>query len=813
MFQRVIHTVRVALRALGRAPGYVVSTTLAVGLGVGATTAIFTLVDWALMRPVPGVERPDELMALIPRPADDPGGYAPLSNPVLQRLQAAGGDLAPVVAYSGFAADIVVEDGSEPVRARGQVVTPGFFDVLGVSLLRGRSFSRRDGGPTTDDPVVIVGYDFWQGALGGGEWVGRSLTVNNARLEVVGIASAAFRGPSRTDDIQLWVPSSSMPAVMPRLPPNVLEIPAAPVWTHFFTRPPPGSSARSILEQLEIRAPGLAQDGVLLELHEHFGMGPSLRAHLRETLTTVAILVGLLLALTVASLVNLTLARLVRRRSETVLRRALGATRLRALETPATEVALLAIGGSAMAFVVATALLRGLEGAQLLLSTPDVRDVPIDLRTLAFALLATLVALGLGASLAALGQGRLRGTELLRTTSGGTIGGQRLRLGLVGAQAALSLALVAGAGLLARSIESLRGPAVGFDPSGVVMFSLNPGVQGRSDEEADAIFRELAGNMEDVPEVEAAGFAWLAPLGARRYPERVVDPGTGEEITVDANMVSPGFFRALDIDVLEGRTFDQREYAREVRPDRGAIVMNRALAERLFAGVSAVGREVVLPGRQESAFEVIGVVDDARLNDLRNEATPALFDPFGNGYRTTSATFIARASRDPATVLTRLRAMVRERHPDLTVADAGLLEHIMEATLTEERTLTRLVAAFAALALVLAGVGMFGLMATVIQSRVPELGIRSALGAGWHRLAAVTLVAALKVLVVGVLLGVPLAWGVGRLLQSRLHGVGALEPSVLLSATGILMGASLAASLPWAVRAARTDPARALSAE
>lgn len=814
--ERWTDAVRSAARSLRRSPSFTLVSVLTLGLGVGATTAIFSLANWALVRPVPAVQRPGDLLTVVPRPVDDPGEVAPLSDPTVRRLGRGGPAIAGVAAYSGIAADVVLAEGTEPRRVAAQIVTPDFFATLGVTPWRGRAFEGAEGDPTSVHAVVVVGHGFWREVLASDPGaVGRTLDVNGHAFEVVGIAPPDFRGPNRTDDVALWFPSSAIPVVMARIPADILSMEVAPLWASVIVRRAGDATRDAVETQLAALTPELAVRGVRLDVAAGFGIHPTLRARLADMLALVGGLVGLLLMLTTANLVNLILSRVARRQREVVIRKALGASSFALTVVMAMEGAVLAMAGSVAALLIGLGLVEMLDGATLVRWMPVVRDVPLDGRVMTFALGTALAVAGATSLLAATGVQRLAPADALRASRATTPRGTLRRHG-VALQVALSLALVAAATLLVRSVTRLQDGNLGLTPEDVVIFSLNPGVQGYSETDADGLFRQLQTELEEDPLIRSVGFTWLTPYGPRRYTERVRRPDApsdDEGVVAAANMITPQVFDALGIEMVDGRSFDETEYGRSARPDRGAVVLNRTLAERLFPEGGAVGRVVLLPGRRESAFEVIGVVEDARLNDPREEAGPMFFDPFGNGYKTTSATYVAGVAGDPAFALRRIREVVRNRDARLPLLQAGTLVDTIRSGLAEERALARITSSFALLSLLLATTGVFALVSELVQDRMREFGVRRALGASSLRVTGIVLGDSLALIGAGALVGLLMAFAVVGMLESRIATVGATDFATFAAATLILFVAGTLATLTPALRAARVHPVRALMAE
>jgi len=802
-----------SVRTLRRSPVFTILATLVLAAGVGANTGIFSLANWALLRPVPGVTGSENLVRVS---AKDGGSASivPLSNPVVSRLIEAGPAIEAGTAFRTQPLDVMTSSDGAASREVGQVVTPAFFDVLGVRMHIGRGFTPVEGAPETVHAVVVLSFRYWREVLHGpSDVLGRELTLNGRTFTVIGVAAEGFNGPDRTDRVAMWLPSSALPAVMGRLPANVLSMERAPLWGWLLVRKAPGATVGAIAAQLSRAEPTLASAGIEFDVDSRVGLPPSLRERLNATFLVVGSLVALLWLLTAANLANLLLSRASRRHHEVAVRRAIGASSAQVTATILAEGLLLAAVGTVVALAASVVTVRVLGGRSLALGFVQQGSVPLDLRVFGFATLTALTSAAL-ASLAAATAARRSGAIAALRARSTTVSGRRFRAGLVAVQLGLSVALVVGAGLAARSLTLIQSRDLGFDPEHVLLFSLNPGVQGYPDAAADGLFRDLLRQIEADRGVESAGFAWLAPLGTQRYAEQVTGVGsTAEPIAAQANMVTPGMFDALGMELIEGRTFDEREYGRSDRPDHGAVILNRSLARTLFPGQTAVGREIHMEGRRESSFEVIGVVADARILSLREMPGPALYDPFGNGYSTSNATFAVRTAQHDPAIAARIRELVRQRDPRLPLLDPAPLDDVIAAELIEERLLTRVTSVFALLSLLLAAAGLFGLVSESVQARVREFGVRSALGASGSHLIRLVLRDVFVIVGAGAVLGLVLSTQVGELMRARLFGVEPGNPWAVGSAVLVLGIVALAATIGPASRAARIDPLDAIRAD
>lgn len=810
-----LRSLRLAVRSLRKRPWSSAAAVAILGVGVGATTAIFSLANWALFRPIPGVEHADRLVLIEVGP-EGREAVSGFSHPTARRLLESPSPLVSGAAFAPLTVDIVVGPDGPARRATALVVTPGYFETLGVRAIRGRSFLPDEGDEGAVHAVAVLSDEFWRTALQGDPAIlGRTLDLNRRRFTVVGVAPPGFAGHRRGNPVDLWVPSSAYPAALPRLPRNVLAMEGAPIWLGIIARLDERSAAGRLAAPLTRAVPELASAGLEVRVDPEIGLSRAARDRFRDTLGTLAGLVALLLLLTTASLANLVLSRVARRRTEVAVRRALGAPARRIAADLLAEGVIIAVLGTAVAVLAGFGFLELSGGARVLSWLPDSGTIPVDWRVSGFALAASLVAVT-GATIVgvrrAVGSGPLEALRGARGIAGGRGASRRV---LLAAQLALSLALIIGAGLMLRSMGRFRATELGFDPDGVLVFSLNPGVQGYGDEDADRLFRALIADLRDAPGIGATGFSWLAPLGPQRYSESVrsIGAGGGEPIVAQANMVDPGALGTLGIRLIDGRMFDDREYGRFERPDRGTVLINRTLADLLFPDGSAVGSLLVIDGREESAFEVIGVVEDARLASVREPDGPRLYDPFGNGYRTNSATFVVRADGDPDAALVDIGRLVRQHDPRLPLIEPGLLRDRVLAGVTEERTITRLTTAFALVSLVLAAVGLYGMASEAAQARRREFGIRATFGARGPQVAAIVVRDAMITVAAGTAVGLLVGLWTTRLLQSRLIGIAPVDPVVFGLAPVVLAAITLASVLGPAIRSARLDPVEVLRAE
>ncbi len=815
--ERQVADLRYSLRALTKHPRFTLTAIFTLAIGTGATTTVFSLANWALLRPLPGVESPDELIK-VRAFSETREGALPFSYPIVRKFfeeEIAG--LESVTAYLPAAIEVQTSEISAPAQIQAQIVTPGFFKTLGVQMQRGRAFSPEEADQDAVHYVAVVSHSYWRDHLDTDpDVLGRSITVSGSRFQVVGVTQPEFEGTERTSETQIWFPVSAVSKVLSRVPPNILRMDQAFIFADLIGRIVPGVSGDEVAGRLQASAPELDLLEARVTVSPGVGLSPGLQERVSGMLVVLSGLVALLLLLTMANLTNLVLSRLSGRRAETVLRKALGASPGRLLSGLMSEAYLLSAGGVVVALFATWLALQALDGSQWIQWFPAIEGVPVDRRVLIFSLL-TGVGVTLGATFMTTGAlQRFAPAGVLRVTAGRSGSGRLMRKGLVSFQVALSLSILIAAGLLVRSLDQLSELDLGFVPEGVVAFSLSPGTAGMQAAQADILFRELIVELDELPGVASAGFSWLGPLELRQFFEEVTPTdGTGEAemLTAQANMISPGFVEAMGMRVIAGRTFTDEEYLDSVRPDRGDVVINRTLAEILYPNGDAVGRELRMPNRTESAFKIIGVVEDTRFGSVREPTGAYLFDPFGNGYRTSTATYVVRSTEDPEVMLSRIRELIRTRNPELTVLGATTLSAQVQGTLVEERMMARLASIFAALAMILAAVGLYGLISEAVQARVREFGVRTALGAQPYQVISLILREGLVLVMIGSVIGMVTASQMGRLLESRLFGIGATDPVTFVTAAGVLCAVAVLAMLGPALRSSKIDPAGALRSD
>lgn len=802
---------RHALRSLLARPAtsLVALATLTVGLGV--TTSVFSLANWLLFRPIPGIGAAGDLVTIrfqnqgrvtYPASGPDVGDFA-----AVPALAAAAGVNAMTVHVARL-------NGGDPRRLDGEYVTANYFEVIGQRLTAGRGFSAADQAAGPGARVAIVGASFARAWFGGTRAAVRErILVDRLPFEIVGVAAEGFHGPSRTGTADIWIPITSQAAMR-------VDSRSTGLFYTLIGRLRPGATLVQARDELDaIRAndavafpgqPRYTRASVVVDA----GLAPPVweRDGLDQTFALVWGVAALLLVLTCANVGNLMLARSIERAGEISTRQALGASRGDVALGLLLEALWLSVAGGAIALAAARLVTTLLESTVIIRNMPVLGPVDIDWRVFGGAFLVSAgVAVTAGLLPAVLGSRADLAATLRGAGRGQTPARRRARTTLVVAQVAVTVTLAIAGLLLLRSMRARAAVPLGFRTEDVLAFSVDPGMGVKTSTEAQdvALFRAVLDGVRGVPGVRAAGLAWIEPfkpIGGGAAMRPADSPGLSET-RADSNPISPGFFDAIGLSRLEGRDFTPAETFHSDEHGGGVIVVNRALAQALFGDTHVAGRRVLMSYPEGRVRTIVGVVDNSRTRGLAGPAPPIMYEPFGQTFTAGWATVHLRLSQPPAVVVPRVAAVVRSIDPMMPIYDVELLGDSLARFLAEDTMVMRITVAFAAVALILAGVGLYGVLAREVEERRQEFGLRLALGARPAAIARLVSVDALRALVVGVVAGSVLTVWLVRLIESRLFGVTKGDPTSIASAIGLVVAATVLAALPAARRAGRVDPA------
>ncbi|HVG83629.1 MAG TPA: ABC transporter permease [Vicinamibacterales bacterium] len=835
----LIQDLRYALRMLVRAPGFSVVIILTLGLGIGANTAIFSLMDQVLLRSLP-VHDPSALVQL-----DGPGLFSgrtlqdrTFSYPMYRDLRDGNTVFSGLVAEFGTPATLGHRDQRERVDA--ELISGNTFDVLKVAPALGRALTPDDDRVPGGHPVAVLGYGYWQRRFAGDPSViGQAITINSTPMTIAGVAPPGFAGVMSTTAADVFVPLM-MKAQLAPTEDDLMSRRSR--FVKVVGRLKPGLTATAAKAELDVLYRQINE----AELQDTFtDATDSFRTRFREKtlvlhsaarglsnaredfstpLIMLMAMVGVVLLIACANVATLLLTRATTRQKEMAVRLALGAPRGRLIRQTLTEGFVLAGAGGLVGVLLSIwlgdlllSMLPSDSLSQSISTTPDLR---VGIFTLAIAIV-TAVGFGLVPALQNAGVELNKTMREVGAATGGGTRQARLRKGLVVAQVALSMLLVAGGGLFARSLYNLQHLNRGFDSSGLVSFSVDPSLSGYDQARIRQFADRLLGDIRALPGVTSASLAEVAALtnnSSRRTIEvQGYTPAERENMNAWANKVAPDYFRTMRLPLVAGREFSDSD-------DAGAplvAIVNEAFARRFFGAQSAIGRRfgwsaIDNPG----AIEIVGVVKDAFYSSVRQgargpEETPIFaYAPFAQGARLNAMTVYVRSTPEALTALPeQLRRAARQADASLPVFSMQAVDTTVEQSLFSERMLAMLSAAFGLVATLLAAIGLYGVMAYTVSRRTREIGIRIALGAERRTVLWLVLREVAFITVAGIALAIPAAIALGGVVRSQLFGVSAADPWTMALASLVLGVVALVAGWLPARRAARVQPLLALRAE
>ena len=831
----LLHDLRYAARMLRKQPGFAIAAVLTLALGIGANTAVFSLVNATLFQRLPVPDR--ERLVYVNR---GPGGV--FSYPQYETLRDHAPSFEALAGWGGIIASLHAGDSAELVS--GFIVTGNFFDVLGIQAAKGRLLSRIDDQTPGAHPVAVISYDFWQTRFGGQpEVIGRDIRLNGHVFTIVGVTPAGFPGPAVGGARPLYVPMM-MQAIMrpPRARysgeqnPDLLKS-LTNSWIFGIARLKPGATIEQAGAELDpvlhdffrtrVKVP---PDAVLprvaiVRVDEAFA---GQRQQMRSAALLLGGVVGAVLLIACANVANLLLARAAARQREIAVRLALGASRGRLLRQLLTESVLLAvIGGSAgiaLAWGIAAAFRAAPPPAGAL---PLAFDFTIDRWVLAFALLlscATGVLFGIAPAFSA---SRPMLVPALKG-AGGTGNERRARFDLkkvlVVAEVALSLLLLVTAGLFVRSLQSVRAIDPGIDVERLASAPLNINLLRYTRTQGREFYRQVVERAERLPGVESASVARVALLGGGgrvlsihvegrgATHDRVSSEGsrtvTGDQTVINANVVGPRFFKTIGVPLLNGRDFNDGDA--ENRPL--VIVLNATAANMHFPGANPVGARLSIDGPGGPWREIVGVVRDSKYGGLSEDAVPVAYVPLAQNHET-GMTLYVRASVPPESVAAALRREINALEPNLPVPAVRTMRETIGTSLYAARMGAWLLAAFGGLALLLAVIGIYGVLSFSISRRTREMGIRLALGADSRRVFLLVVRDGMMLVGMGILIGLACGLAGARSLSTFLYGVSTSDPATFAGMVAVLCTVALAACAIPARRAIRVSPIMALRQE
>ncbi|WP_213806309.1 ABC transporter permease [Granulicella sp. dw_53] len=845
-----MHDVYVAFRQFRKSPAFAVTVVLTIALGIGANTAIFTLVHAVLMKSLP-VTDPKTLYRVGDLDdccvnggfINDNGDFDLYSYELYKHLQETTPEFESLAAMQSGGNEMSVRRGSEPAKsARTEYVSGNYFKTLGIGPFAGRTLTSDDD-TTGAAPAVVMSYQAWQSNYGGDPHVvGATFYLQGKPVTVVGIAPAGFFGDRiRSNPPEIWIPLADEPLIEGRN--TILKVPESN-WLYVLGRIKPGVSIAPLqskmsnsLRQWLATQPGyLRNGGATLIPKQHVVIVPggagieNLQRQTGKGLHLLMIISALVLLVACANVANLLLARGATRKADTSIRMALGAARTRLIRQMLTESVLLGCFGGLAGLAVAYAGTRMI----LTLAFPDAPQLPIhaspSLPVLAFAFLLSLLTGVIFGVVPAWITSHSNPAEALRGANRSTRDSASLpQKSLIVFQAALSLVLLVSAGLLTKSLRNMEHQNFGLETSNRYVLHLDPAGAGYTAETLPALYQSLEQQFESMPGVQSAGLALYSTLEGNNWGEGIyVDghptPGPNDHNGSSWDRVSPHFFATVGQPVLRGRAFTNQD----TDTSQKVAVVNQAFVKKFFPKEDPLGRHFgVFDQKYATSFEIVGIVEDAKYTNPRGEVRTMYFRPLTQQLAgLTEPNFVMAEGRSlfinsvtlhfqrpPQNLDTLVRRTLANINPNLTVIDLHSLDDQVAGNFTQERLIARLTMLFGALALILASVGLYGITSYQVARRTSEIGLRMALGANRANVVRMVLWGAIFQAGLGLTIGIPIAMLGAHTMADQLYQVRSYDPLSLAIAIAVLSASAAIAGFIPARRAANIEPMEALRTE
>jgi putative ABC transport system permease protein len=834
--QTLWQDIRYGLRMLGKNPGFTAVAVLTLALGIGANTGIFSVLRQVLLQRLP-VPHPEELVLLYAPgvrsghvESDEVDGSESFSYPMYVDLRDQNKVFAGVAAKADFPVSVALRGQTE--RANAELVSGNYFDTLGVRAVIGRLLSPSDTVAAGGNPVVMLGNGYWQKHFGGDPGVlNQSVMVNNRLMTVVGVVQPGFDGIQLGLVPDVYVPITMKPVITPnwdglndhkdywvkvlaRLKPGISATQAtaalAPTYHALLENELPLNTGLNAQEKKEFEAKQLV-------LRDGARGRPILENDTRPQLLTLMGMVGLVLFITCANVAGLLTARGVSRQKEISLRISLGASRGRLIRQLLVESCLLSFAGAVLGLLIAqwmsSTLVHFASTDQMIDGLTSSLNVPVLLFTVGLALLCGIL-FGVAPALSAT---RVQLASTLKEQGGAlssSLKHTRLRKILVISQVALTLLMVTGAWGFVRSLYNLQHVDLGLRPAHVLQFSVAPSFNGYDQVRSFGFFHQLEDKIAALPGVLSVS-ATVEPL--------IADSDRGSNVTVEGepadlagtrhvnnNGVSPGHFSNLGIPLLAGREFTRQDSHEGPK----VVVINESMAKQFFSGADALGKHMKIGGGKDPLDrEIVGIVKDSHHSGVKEQLKPFFYIPYTQERAITSLTYYVRTSGDPVALASSVRSVVAELDSSLPIFGAKSFEEQIDQQLSSSKLVAFLALTFGSLAALLAAMGIYALLAFSVTQRTREIGVRMALGAEPKRVGWMVLKDVAQLAGVGILIGIPLAYALGKLIDSLLFGVQAFGiASVGIALLALTAVAAFAAYAPTR-RATRIDPMIALRYE
>ncbi|MGH9970958.1 MAG: ABC transporter permease [Pyrinomonadaceae bacterium] len=812
---------RYGIRMLAKAPGTTIVAVLALALGIGANAAIFSGVSAFVLRPLP-VPEPEQLVRPF-ETTDDRGLNDSFSYPDYVDYRDQNTVFEGIVAEDLAQAAISTQNQNDVIW--GQVVSGNYFEVLRVKPFMGRPFAPDEDKTRGEKPVLVISHSLWQRRLSSDpNIVGKTIELNNRTYSVIGVAPASFKGTKSGLSLDFWTPMMMVEDLQHA--PDLLSS-RGDHWMNMFARLKPGVTRTQASAEMSAIAQRLnrayptdraSNTAVVVRTEVDGRWGDASRIMKSASAIAMAI-VCLILLIACANVANLLLARAASRRREIGVRVALGASRVRLLRQLLTESLLLSLMGGGLGLLLANWVTGLMQGFVPVLPYNVVNDFfALDESALVFTLVVSL-ATGLIFGLApAWHASNPEIVPVLKGDVGTGQSGKRRRLSLrnslVVGQVALSLVVLVCAGLFIKSFRNAQTMDPGFSARSALLVSLNPELVGYNEEQTKTFFRQIAERAGNLPGVQAASLARLVPLGDSSNSNgpvlkegETLSPGSAGR-TILTNVISPGHFKTLQIPMIAGRDFDDRDRKGAQR----VVIVNERMAQMLWPGESAVGKRIFIGPNSPDAIEVVGVVKTGKYRALAEDPRPYLYYPLEQR-SPGSMTLMVRTDGDPRNLVGAIRNEVQALDPRIPLFAIKTMNEHMTWALWAPNMAATLSLSFAVVALLLSAVGLYSVMAYVVSQRTREVGIRMALGARRGDVLKLITNQGMKLALVGVVIGLALSFALARVLSSVLIGVSAYDVTTFIVFPLLLVLVALVACLVPARRATKVDPLVALRYE
>jgi predicted permease len=808
---------RYAFRSLLKRPSFTIVAVLTLALGIGINTTVFSLANSVFLRQLP-VASPHNLVWVFSGD-DNPSSYPEYLE---YRNQA---DLFAGVLASEWSALNLGSNG-QARRVEGALVSANYFDVLGVTPKFGRAFSSEE--DKTPSPVAVISYSLWQRQFNADpNVIGKPLVLNGHAFTVIGVAPSEFVGTEEAFPREIWIPLLTKGVVRP----GPLQTPNDPLndrsarTLDVMARLKQGVSLRSAQAAMNVVASRLAQSypesnaNFRIALYGAGNGRPFFRSLLKPVTQILLAVVGLILLIACANVGNLLLSRAAGRRKELAIRLTLGATRRRLIAQLMTESVLLACAGGLAGLILNFWLINFLAAMKPPVPLPLNIEFHTDWRVLIFTLVISILAAIVFGLIPAIKSSKNDLVPALKDQAD-QLGDRRsffsLRNTLVISQVSLSIVVLIGAGLFLRSLNHARAIEPGFDASHVLTLSFHTNAQGYDEKKARQFYQQLTERIEALPGVNNVSVAQSAPLsffyapalGAPMFPEGHEPPPGSNPPFGGLNIVGPNFFKTISVPLKLGRDFNDQD--QEGAP-RVAIV-NETLVHNFFSDANPLGQKIRMLGRRTGSYEIVGVVKDSKYRSLGEDPTPYVFVPYAQNPQPAMSVHV-QTSTDPKQLTATIRREVQSLDPNLPAFNVMSLADNIEISLFPARLGALLLGVFGALALLIASIGIYGVMSFGVSERTREMGIRMALGAQRRDVLRLVISQGMFVAVIGVAIGAGLALVSTRVVSSYLYEVSTTDPLTFAGIALILLGVALLACYVPARRATRVDPLEALRYE